>query len=283
MALEYGFTLGTTTTSEDFSNSLHAVTGDGITLQGSRFALTLNGFTATLGSGYALAAGRWLRSDEPRQMTLQPSGNNEDRVDALAVRVDFGARTASLEVLTKVDPVAIQADPALIRNKDVYTILLYLLRIRRGATTLSPEDVTDLRADKDLCGEVVPLTQIAKQVLYIYQFLTSGIDLEVDRLLEMSRQVVQKADEAILYLEAAIQQAGGTAEVGELLLSRAPPAPAAEWLLCSGGVVPAEYPALSAMLEGNLPDLSRAEDRYRTYIYGGPPQMGRSKNKKGRA
>jgi len=269
MSLTYGFALGGLTTSKDFSDALHSVTGDGITLDGGRFGLTVNGFTATLASGYALAAGRWVQNDEPLAMSIQISGNTEDRTDALVARVDHVARTAALEVLIDIDPDAIQADPALLRNDDTYSVLLYFIRVRRGVTSLTPGDVTDLREDGALCGRVVPLSAIAGDVLRVYNFLLSGIDSEVARLIGMSEQVVQKADTAIAELDQAIQQAGGTAGIGELLTSRKPPAPGNEWLLCNGGAVPAEYPALSTMLNGTLPDIPG--ERYQTYIYGGAP------------
>ena len=87
----------------------------------------------------------------------------------------------------------------------------------------------------------------------------------------MSQEVGQKADAAIVELDAAIQQAGGGPKVGDLMTARQHPEPATEWLLCDGGRVPEAYPALDAMLDGTLPNLSQAEDRYRSYLYGGTP------------
>lgn len=132
MSLTYGFTLGGLTTSKDFSDALHALVGDGITPEGGRFSLTINGFTATLTSGCAFAAGRWLENDEPLPVAVQPPSNTEDRTDALVVRVDYEARTARLEVLIDVDPDVLRADPAPLRNNKEYNIFLYFIRVRRG-------------------------------------------------------------------------------------------------------------------------------------------------------
>lgn len=271
MALSYGFALRPTDNSADFSNALQAVAGDGIALQGGRFALTVNGFTVTLASGYAYAAGRWVENDEPLAMRINAAGNNEDRVDALAVRVGYEARKAALGVLVDVDPAAIRASPGLVRDDTQYAVLLYFIRVRRGATALTPDDVTDLRADSALCGRVVPLSDIAGNVLYIYSFLTSGIDAEVARLIGLSNQVIARADAAIVELDKAIQQAGGGAEIGELMTSRRPPSETG-WILCDGGEVPAEYPSLSTMLGGTLPNIPG--ERYKTYIFGGAPAGG---------
>jgi len=270
MSLACGFTLGGLTTSKEFSDALQSVIKDGVTPEGGQFSLTVNGFTVTLSSGYALVAGRWLKNDEPLPMSIQIPDNTEDRTDALVIRADYTARTAALEILIGVDPDAIRADPSLLRDDKTYNILLYFIRVRRGITSLTPDDVTDLRDDNALCGRVVPLSAIAGGVLRVYDFLLSGIDREVARLIGLSEEVAQRADAAIVELDKAIQQAGGTAGIGELLTSRKPPAPSVEWLPCNGGSVPAEYPELSAMLGGTLPDIHG--ERYRTYIYGGAPR-----------
>ena len=266
MALTCGFALKATDNSEEFSRALQTIAGDGVTLQGGRFNLTVNGFTATLSSGYALAAGRWVESDEPLAMHINAAGNNEDRVDALVARVDYGERKAALEVLVDVDSAAIRADPSLLRNDEQYAIFLYFIRVRRGATSLTPDDVTDLREDGRLCGRVAPLSAIAGDVLRVHSFLTGGIDREVAQLIGLSDQVAAKADAAIVELEKAIQRAGGGAEIGELLTSRHPP-PGEGWIQCTGSTVPEEYPALSEMLGGVLPNIPG--DRYKTYIFGG--------------
>lgn len=270
MALSYGFALRTTDNSADFSNALNAVTGSGIAQKGGRFTASVNGFTVSLASGYAYAAGRYLENDEPYTMTIGPPKNNDDRVDALAVRVDYEARKAALEVIADVNPAEIRENPAVMRDSGQYVVYLYFIRVRRGATSLTPDDVTDLRDDGDLCGRVVPLSDIAGDVIYVYNFLNGGIDAEVSRLIGLSNAVIAKANAAIVELDTAIKQAGGGAEIGELMTGRNAPSESG-WLLCDGSAVPSEYAVLSALMDGVLPDISNATDRYKTYIFGGAP------------
>lgn len=271
MSLTYGFALQPADNSADFANALHTITGDGIAQYGGKFALSVNGFTVTLSTGFAFAAGQWVENDETYRLTVQAAGNSSDRTDALVCRVDYTERKAALEILVDVDPDAIRADPFILRDDEEYSVFLYFIHVKRGATSLSPSNVTDLRADTALCGSVVPYSSITEDVLYIYNFLLSGIDEEVARLIGLSKEVEAKADMAIADLDEMIQKVSGAAEVGELLTCRDPPSDegGGSWLLCDGSAVPAEYSALREMLSGTLPNLSKTEDRYRTYIYGG--------------
>lgn len=270
MALTYGFSLRASDNSADFSNVIQTVTGDGIAQHGGKLAASVNGFNIILSSGYALAAGRYVKNDDTYTMTMTAPQNNRDRVDAIAVLVDYGNRKAALEILEDVDISKIRADLSIIRNGDQYCIILYLVSIKRGATALGPNDITDLRADMDLCGNVVPLADIAGDIIYIYNFLNGGIDAEVSRLIGLSNAVIAKADAAILELDKTIKQAGGGAEIGELMTSRHAPVESG-WLLCDGSAVLAEYTTLSTLLDGTLPNISKETDRYKTYIYGGAP------------
>lgn len=273
--LTYGFTLQATDNSTDFSNALHAITGDGITASGGRFAVnSVNGFTVTLQTGYAFAAGRYVENDEMYRLTVPPSGNTSDRTDALVCRVDYAARKVGLKILVDVNPNAIRADPSILRNDDEYNVFLYFIRVKRGVTSLVPSDLTDLRADKSLCGSIVPYSSIAGDVLYAYNFLLSGIDEEVSRLIWLSEQASEKADKAIAELDETLQKVSGAAQVGELTVCRSTPSSEKDggsWLLCDGGAVPEEYLDLFSLLDGTLPNISAADDRYKTYIFAGAP------------
>lgn len=272
MALTYGIGLGGTTTAADFAGAFHALFGDGVTEYGTQFNILINGFSVTLYSGYAMAAGYWLENDEPAQILLGASGNRDDRTDALAVRVNYGERKAEVAVLKGIDAAALRADPSPIRDSEGYSIILYLISVRRGVSTLTPADVEDVRGDTTLCGHILPLSGISGSVLYIYNFLVSGIDERVAAIVAQSNALIAKAAAEILALEQAAEKAGGIPQIGELYTGRLPPRLAGEWLLCDGGDVPAAYPTLSALLDGVLPDICKTTDRYRTYIYCGPEE-----------
>ena len=274
MSLSYGFCLGPEETeydSQQFSEALHALVGNGICPHGSEFALTLGGgFRVSIGTGFALIHGRWLKNDSPYPLSIPPSGNNADRYDAIVAKIDYTAKRGSLTVLVGISPEAVRENPSLIRNEREYCILLYFIRVRRGATSISASDVEDVRADAALCGRITPVREIAGDVLRIYQFLTSGIDEEIARILGLAEKEIEKGQAAVERLEAAIRLRTGT-EIGDVVVSLSRPAPALEWLLCGGGRVPSEYPALSELLDGRLPNIRHDDKRFQSYIYSGPP------------
>lgn len=269
MSLTYGFALQPTDNSADFANAFYNIVGDGVARYGGQFALTANGFSVTVASGYGFVGGRWIENDEPLVLPIKPAGNNEDRTDGIAARVDYKARKANLEVVTGLDVAAIRANPALIRNDAEYCVVLFLVRVRRGATSLSPSDITDLRADSGLCGAVKPLSAIAGDVYRVYQFLASGIDEEVDRISASVDAAVQKAETEIGRIKEFAATSGAMPDIGDLRLCCTVPAPRDEWIPCDGGRVPDEYPDLFNLLGGVLPDISSTN--YKAYIYGGVP------------
>lgn len=271
MALSSGFCLGSLETRWDagqFSQAIDAAVGGGITAAADQFALEIDhDFTITLHPGYVLAAGRFIRSDEDLSFTLPVADNYVDRYDAVAIRVDMANRTAAIEVQTDVIP-----DTPL-RDGSTHTLFLFLIYVRRGATVLRPEDITDVRGDPARCGYLTPLSAVSNDVEYVYQFLTSGIGKEVDRIAALGDQAMRRADQAIAEIDQAIAHVGGNA-VGDLLTARCAPSPASAWLLCDGRVVPDGYQHIRALVGENMPQLCATDDRYRTWMYAGRMQTG---------
>lgn len=254
--LKYGICLGESSakdSSDDLSAAMWQLTGDGVCPVGSRFQAAAEGMGLTVGSGYALAAGRALGSDEPVELAASPGWAHADRQDIAAVQVDMKERRVRLAVLEGADPENLPSEP--------YTVPLYLLRVKRGATNLLPEDITDMRT------YVPALSSLTKDGLRSYDFTSGGIDREIDKVLDYGEQVMEKAAKAVYELGAYIEQSGAGAGVGEL--STGLVSPGAGWLLCNGGYIPAEYKELRAMLGAYLPNITHADSRYSTWIYGG--------------
>ena len=268
MALSFGFCLGpeeTTYTSESFSDAFNAVFGSGVCPYGTQFAIAdINGFSVNIGSGYALTKGRWIKNDEPVTLTLKPASNYKDRYDAVAVRVDYDSRKVTLEVLHDVD----SDNPT--RNEKEYCIYLYLIYVTRGQTVLEQSNFTDTRGDNNLCGYITPLSEIANNVEYIYNFLKSGIDEEVARIIGLSNKIIENANEAISEIEDKIGETGGVA-IGDTVLSLSAPTPQNEYFPCDGSSIPESYQKLIDAIGDKVPLLSTYDERYQYWIYAGSP------------
>lgn len=277
MSLTFGFCLGDEDTeynSKQFSEAIRAAVGEGVCEYGSRFALSLTGgFRLTLGTGYALVNGRWLENDEPYPLTLPPSGNNSDRYDAIAATANYTNKAVTLKTLVGVDPDALRRDMSMLRNETEYSIILYMVHVRRGSVALSLRDVEDVRADSAFCGEIMQARRIAGDVLKVYDFLRSGIDREVSRIVGLAEAEIDKANAGITALDTAIRQKTGN-DIGDVITSLRSPLPSREWLLCDGGDVPEEFPELSEMLDGVLPDIQHEDPRFRSYIFAGEAHDG---------
>lgn len=256
MALKYGPCLGPSSAKDsagDMCESMWQLTGDGVCMKGSRLEASVEGMTLTLGSGYGLAAGRWVEADAPLELSISPGWSHSDRQDIAAIQLDREERHARLVVVENAGDSELQGK--------LYTVPLYQLRIKRGATNLLPGDVTDLR-------EYVPtLAGLTVDGLRAYEFTNGGIDKEVDRILAYGEQVIEKASKAVSELGAYIEQSGAGPGIGEL--STGLKSPGAGWLLCSGGNIPEEYKELRDMLGEYLPNITHADRRYGTWIYGG--------------
>lgn len=263
MSLHYGFCLGDMTDSGQFSEIFHQVTGDGVTNQGGEMGLTVSGFAVSISTGFAFAGGRWLYNDAPFSLVVSPPSGNSDRFDAVAVKVDFEKRKGTLALVQDIDRNAAIEFPV-IKNKKEYCVLLWMIRVRRGATSLTQENITDLR-------RFLPaMSEVSTGVLSAYEFVNVGFDIRVTQLIQKIQTTAEHATASVSALENSIREAGGTI-LGDLIVSAVLPAPQSEWLLCDGRSVPQEYPALSALLGGSLPNIVQPSSWLKTYIYAGAP------------
>lgn len=274
MALSFGFCLDdaeTVYTADQFSEAVRAIAGNGVCDFGGKFAVqATDSLTVQIASGFARAAGRWIKADEKETRTVMPANNYFDRYDAVVIRVQLLARAVSLMLITGT-PSAFPQKYTPVRDQKQYELVLAHIFVKKGTTLVAQEDIEDVRAEPSQCGYIIPMCKAAGDVLQIYDFLGSGIDKAVARLHTIAAGILQKGDDAAQAITQAIRSTSLGNAVGDLTFLRHTPEPSAEWLLCNGAAVPEAYPALCAVLGDVLPNLTGADARYRAYIYGGAP------------
>lgn len=114
-----------------------------------------SGMTLTVGSGRAIVEDRWVENDAAITVTISAANPLLDRIDAIVLRKSMTSRDVSLVVLTGT-PANNPTRPAITRNGTTYDILLALVRVPAGTTSISAANITDTRSGAE-CGWVTGL------------------------------------------------------------------------------------------------------------------------------
>ena len=156
-----------------------------------------SGMMVNVAPGYANINGKVRFFDTMQAFTIDPASGTYPRIDAIMVRLDETARNISA-VYVKGDysgdsPTA----PAPVRSEGVYDIVLAHIAVNAGQTAITAANITDTRADDEICGwvtstvEGVPMDQIVSQ-------------MQADFLAWYDRMKDQLSEDAAGHLQAEI-------------------------------------------------------------------------------
>lgn len=156
-----------------------------------------SGMMVNVAPGYANINGKVRFFDTMQAFTIDPASGTYPRIDAIMVRLDETARNIST-VYVKGDysgdsPTA----PAPVRSEGVYDIVLAHIAVNAGQTAITAANITDTRADDEICGwvtstvEGVPMDQIVSQ-------------MQADFLAWYDRMKDQLSEDAAGHLQAEI-------------------------------------------------------------------------------
>lgn len=158
------------------------------------FAVTANGgLTVTVSAGQAWVRparfrGRSIILEQPETVTLTAADTVRSRIDRLVLRYDAAAKKTSLTVLTGTPDSASPTAPEITRTALVYDLCLADIRRPAGSTEVTAADITDTRADKDVCGVMrdgvtgIPTAQLQAQALAIMTQLSTELHAKLDAL-----------------------------------------------------------------------------------------------------
>ena len=139
------------------------------------FAVTANSdLTVTVSAGQAWVRparfrGRSIIMEQPETVTLTAADTVRSRIDRLVLRYDAAAKKTSLTVLTGTSDSASPTAPEITRTALVYDLCLADIRRPAGSTVVTAADITDTRADEDVCGVMrdsvtgIPTQQLVDQ------------------------------------------------------------------------------------------------------------------------
>lgn len=251
MSLTCGF-LGDQYNSAQFSETMDFATQDLVANVGNKFNLRLlSGLNVNLNTGYAYIAGRWCKSDDSINFSLQPIQGSNDRYDAIVLALDLTSKKITIELLTDIDPDNVQI-------QGLHILPLYVIQVVRGASTIYSTNVADKRK------MINSFPKICTNASKAYELLTSGIGEEIERIISLGAEAVNEAERKIAEMDETIK-ARSALKLGAIYTGLSQPFPATAWLLCDGSPVPAEYTDLIALIGANLPLIEN--DGFFTWIY----------------
>ena len=122
------------------------------------FAVTVAGdLSVTVSAGQAWVRpsrfkGRSIIMEQSTTLTLTAADPVRTRIDRVVLRYDAAARKTSLQVLEGTPDSASPTAPAITRTALIYDLCLAEITRPAGSTTITAANLTDTRADEDVCG-----------------------------------------------------------------------------------------------------------------------------------
>lgn len=144
---------------------------DGVVLHKSA-ALQVNaktGLTVQIEPGTAFLDGRILYNDSVESIALDDAEINLNRIDRIIFRLDYVNRLMEFDVL-KGEPGSNPMPPALKRDADAWEMCLAEVRVNALVTNITQSNITDTRANSDVCGIVVAAIQQLDTATFYEQY-----------------------------------------------------------------------------------------------------------------
>ena len=142
---------------EDYSDNLAAIISDGVRRSGDDDlrVTAAGGFSLKVAPGRAWIHGRyyWNDAEYTSFSVPTPPVGDRSRIDRIALRLDTAINSRSIRlVYLQGEPAAEPQAPALTRSGSVYEMAIADISVPAAAGSISEANITDRRADKDLCG-----------------------------------------------------------------------------------------------------------------------------------
>lgn len=139
------------------------------------FAVSISGeLSLTVSAGQAWVRpsrfkGRSIIMEQPTTLALTAADPVRTRIDRVVLRYDAAARKTSLQVLEGTPDSASPTAPAITRTALVYDLCLAEITRPANSTAITAANLTDTRADEDICGVMrdgvtgIPTAQLIAQ------------------------------------------------------------------------------------------------------------------------
>ena len=183
---------GVTYSAEDVATYLCTRTS-GVYAKDSNFAVSITGTRQiTIAPGLA-----WINYDdfkgvsvcsrEDTVLTVPDADNTLNRVDRVVLQFDTSSNLTAIRLKTGTPAVAAQP-PDILQNHNQYELGLCTISVPAGSAAVTAADITDTRADENMCGIMrdsvtgIPTAQLQAQALAIMTQLSIELHTKLDAL-----------------------------------------------------------------------------------------------------
>ena len=183
---------GVTYDAEDVSTYLCTRTS-GVYAKDSNYAVSVTGpRQITVAPGLA-----WINYDdfkgvsvcsrEAVNLTIPDADGTLPRIDRVVLQFDTAANLTAVK-LKPGTPAAAPEPPAILQNHNQYELGLCTVSVPAGSSVVTAADITDTRADEDVCGVMrdsvtgIPTAQLQAQALAIMTQLSTELHTKLDAL-----------------------------------------------------------------------------------------------------
>lgn len=186
MALESGFFNSVNGdrkyNAEDISRYFDNILSSGVykRIENSMLVSANSGMTLTVAPGAGLIDCHWFRARAAETVTIPTANAVLPRFDTVVVRLDMSdsARSISLGVVPGT-PAANPVEPAPVRTETVHELVLALVYVPAGATSIVAANITDVRDNEWYCGYVHSLVDTPVLKVQTGTFRTTANDTSV--------------------------------------------------------------------------------------------------------
>lgn len=183
---------GVTYDAEDVSTYLCTRTS-GVYSKDTNYAVSVTGARQiTVAPGLA-----WINYDdfkgvsacsrEAVALTIPDADSTLSRIDRVVLQFDTAANLTAVK-LKPGTPAAAPEPPAILQNHNQYELGLCTVSVPAGSSVVTAADITDTRADEDVCGVMrdgvtgIPTAQLQAQALAIMTQLSTELHTKLDAL-----------------------------------------------------------------------------------------------------
>lgn len=164
MAITYGFFNSLNGdrvyNADQMSTYFKGLIGQGVfeDVGGALQVLANSGMTVQVQTGRAIVGPnlKWLENDAPFDVTINTSHVTLNRYTAVVVQCDATNRTISI-ITVDGTPATNPTKPAITNTTTIQQICLAYVYVKAGATTITQANITDTRANTNVCGWITGL------------------------------------------------------------------------------------------------------------------------------